>query len=86
MKEAVHTYLKLTQHNLTDKLSLNLDQLDLMKTWLKIFQKKRSTDILSEQHKQLQHLNDEAQIIKWKKAQPFDSQQSSTSPSDKKSD
>ena len=51
MKKAVHTYLRLTQCDLADKLGLDLDQLDLMKTQLEVFQRERSIDILSEQHK-----------------------------------
>ena len=56
-----------------------------MKTQLEVFQKERSINILSEQYKQSQHLNDEAQIIKQKKTQLLNLQQSSISHLNKRS-
>ena len=84
MKKAVHTYSGLAQHDLVNKLSLNLDQFDLMKH--EDFQRKKNTDVLSEQHKQLQHSNDEIQIIKQQKTQSLDLQEFFTSHLNKRSD
>ena len=79
MEEAVQTYSGLAQRDLADKLGLDLDHLDLMKTRLEDFQ--RSNEVWSGQRKRSQHSEVEAQVMKRQKAQSLDSP-----PPDKPSD